>query len=906
MKLARDEWAQVLGLLDQALDLSEVERAPWLAALTTPDERTKRALLDLLAQHKRVETQDFMAHGAQVSLDPGSTTADTASWQPGTAVGPWQLLRELGRGGMASVWLAQRSDGAHQRQVALKLPEISSIGGSPRARVIAERFVRERRILSSLRHPHIAQVLDAGADSGQPWLAMEFVQGSSLIAHANALALNVRQRLALFVPVLQAVQHAHAQLVIHRDIKPANVMVDDKGSPKLLDFGVAKLLEADGDTAETALTQMGGRALTPQYASPEQITGAPLGTASDVYSLGVLLYELLTGELPYQLKRGTAAALEEAILTAQVRRPSQLLNSHGKAIDAKALRGDVDTIVMKALQVQPQHRYASAEAFAQDIERHLTHQPVTAQPDSLGYRLHKLWQRQRLAVIAGTAVVMALGVGLGLALWQSQQRAQQVLLAKENLQDSESAINFMSMVLTEGIKGDESVRLDELLRRSEEMARVSAKADPTTYLIAAGNLAAVHSSLGQYAQADALITRALDTVPAGAQPDKTANLRCMRASQQAGQGQTAIARAALDAEIAALPKLNRTAGWYCYSRRAILRRNLNDAAGGLADSTQALALFEAYGPASPSTRAVLKGEQAYAWGLLGEHAKAHQAFGDAISALGSVGRDDSAAAATLQNNWGVALIGAGRPREALEKFERSMTIGRIRAPDQQPPLYALLNRANAMRSSGDYTAAIVAYRAGTEIARQNKQQPSLATGLSGVVGCAALAGRLSEFNPEIDEMTALLDSGRVAADSPQGLNLRIAKALLLQSQARWQDADKELAAVQARRAELGLKGAADVYLLVVRSDSARESGQHAQALLLAQQAVDLAAKSRGGFETSVNGGLAWLALAEGQKVADSQSPMAKESAQKALLELQSSAAPQHPKLVRAKQLAQSD
>lgn len=248
--------------------------------------------------------------------------------------------------------------------------------------MVAERFVRERVILSTLRHPHIAQVLDAGSAAGHPWLELEHVPGQPITAHAVQQGLDTRARLQLFLPVLQAVQHAHGQLIIHRDLKPANVLVDADGTVKLLDFGVAKLLEAEGadaQVAESALTQRGGRPMTPQYASPEQVAGCPLGVVSDVYALGVLLYELLTGRLPYALKRDTAAALEEAILGAQVQRPSQSVSDPGQA---RALRGDVDTIVMKALAVQPAARYASAAALASDIERHLAHRPIAARAAS--------------------------------------------------------------------------------------------------------------------------------------------------------------------------------------------------------------------------------------------------------------------------------------------------------------------------------------------------------------------------------------------------------------------------------------------------------------------------------------------------------------------------------------------
>ena len=428
MNLARDDWASVLRLLDEALDLPEPQREPWLAALDTDLLRLRPALRQLLDQRRAIETGSFLKDLPPLQHAPQGVPG----FAVGHRIGPYALLRELGHGGMASVWLAERADAAHGREVALKLPHLG-----PRARVIAERFVRERQILSALTHPHVASVLDAGADGAQPWLAMEYVDGRTITDFAARRQLDIRARLRLFLQVLQAVQHAHAQLVIHRDIKPSNVLVDTEGQVKLLDFGVAKLLGDDGASHETELTQLGGRAMTPQYASPEQVAGQALGTASDVYSLGVLLYELLTGRLPYVLKRDTPAALEEAILAARVDKPSV---AAGDKSTARALLGDVDTIVMKALAVRPADRYATAESMAQDVERYLQSLPILARPASMRYRVRKALVRHRVGYGVSAALSITLLLGIATTLWQARQ-------AQAQARRAEAVQRFLTTVL---------------------------------------------------------------------------------------------------------------------------------------------------------------------------------------------------------------------------------------------------------------------------------------------------------------------------------------------------------------------------------------------------------------------------------------------------------------------------
>jgi serine/threonine-protein kinase len=428
-ELAPEQWATLRQLLDEALDRPQQERATWLEQLDPQFDAFKPRLRSLL-EHAAKATRALPINTlpkfetAQFLADRTARPQSDGAPQAGDSVGPYRLVRLLGEGGMGSVWLAERSDMLVKRQVALKLPHLAW----RRAR-LAERLEREREILVALNHPNIARLYDAGISADrQPFLALEYVEGERIDAYCTRKTLDVPARLRLFLQVARAVAHAHANLIVHRDLKPTNILVTEAGEVKLLDFGIAKLLE-DGQVQETKLTQLAGRALTPDYAAPEQILGQPIGTAADVYSLGVVLFELLAGARPYKLRRDSRAALEEAIVQADVSRPSSV------AADAKLkkrLAGDLDTIVLKALKKAPAERYGTVDALADDIERHLDRRPVRAQADRWWYRAHRFVLRNRVAVGAASSVAVALIAGAGVAVWQAhtalaeKQRAEQV------------------------------------------------------------------------------------------------------------------------------------------------------------------------------------------------------------------------------------------------------------------------------------------------------------------------------------------------------------------------------------------------------------------------------------------------------------------------------------------------
>jgi len=461
LRIDEPSWAELNRLLDAALERPAAERLQWIEALGSEFETHKPRLRALLAHAERIETGDFMNTLPKLDFLDEEIGGETA----GAQVGPYRLVRELGSGGMGVVWLAERTDGILNRPVALKLPH-----GAWRRAGLAERLAREREILASLAHANIARLYDAGVTvAHQPYLAIEYVEGLRIDAYCREHALSVRERVRLFLQVAGAVAYAHGKLVVHRDLKPANILVTREGEVRLLDFGIAKLLD-EGEARETRITEMSGRALTPDYASPEQIRGEPLGVASDVYSLGVVLFELLSDARPYRLRRDSRGALEEAILQSEPARPSEVASPTHR----RELRGDLDTVVLKALKKPPAERYATAYALLEDLQRYLRSMPVLARADSRWYRARKFFARNRLAVIAGAGIFLALLVGAGVAAWQAR-----VAIAEKAR--AEAVQEFIAAVFREAnpIEGQgRMLSAAELMRQAEQRLHERRDASP--------------------------------------------------------------------------------------------------------------------------------------------------------------------------------------------------------------------------------------------------------------------------------------------------------------------------------------------------------------------------------------------------------------------------------------------
>jgi tetratricopeptide (TPR) repeat protein len=388
-----ERWQRAAAYLDPVIDASLADQEKYLSLVREFDVQLSRDVGLLLEHHRRLVAERFLEDHLEFPMKVPDA---------GTRVGDYMLRSPIGDGGMGRVWLADRIDGRFEGQAAVKLLTASLPGAEGEAR-----FVREGTILAKLTHPHISRLVDAGlAATGQPYLVLEYVEGRSIDAYCDENALDVHARIRLFLDVLDAVAHAHANLIVHRDLKPSNVLVTRDGCVKLLDFGVAKMLEHTEERAsETAPRERSG--LTPRYAAPEQIDDGVVTTATDVYSLGVLLYELVAGQHPAGERAQGTADLLRAIIVDEPRPPSEVAPGNVR----RQLAGDLDRIVLKALKKQPHERYQTGAALADDLRRYLNHQTVSAHPDSLGYRVTKFTRRHR-APLAFAALALATIAGL--------------------------------------------------------------------------------------------------------------------------------------------------------------------------------------------------------------------------------------------------------------------------------------------------------------------------------------------------------------------------------------------------------------------------------------------------------------------------------------------------------------
>lgn len=400
----KENWERIQGLFLQAMEMSPGERARFLDSACAGAADLRREVESLIAY------DSVAGHNVDEAVEHTVKSLFASEDVTGTRLGAWRVLQEIGHGGMGTVYLASRDDDQFRKVVALKVVK----RGMDTAELL-DRFRRERQILAHLDHPYIARLIDAGnTPQGQPFLVMEYVQGKAIDVYCGEQGIDIEGRCRIFLKVCEAVSYAHRNLVIHRDLKPGNILVTADGSPKLLDFGLAKLLDTEIDPKQSP-TISEGRLLTAEYASPEQVRGELVGTATDIYALGAILFEVLTGVKAQRLDSHSPAELDRVICQTEVPPPSACV-APARAGLRKRLCGDLDNIVLMAMRKEPERRYSSVDLFAEDIQRHLEARPVTARPTSFAYRFSKYARRNRLWLTAGSLILVSLVCGSWLAL----------------------------------------------------------------------------------------------------------------------------------------------------------------------------------------------------------------------------------------------------------------------------------------------------------------------------------------------------------------------------------------------------------------------------------------------------------------------------------------------------------
>jgi serine/threonine protein kinase/tetratricopeptide (TPR) repeat protein len=544
-ELIQQRWAELSPLLDVALDIDPVDRERWLID-TCGDIELRDCLRVLLADSDRDSVIDTGSGRIAKALmaDDGSMDDDAVARLPnliGRRLGAYRIGRLIGEGGMASVFLGERDDGGFTQQVAVKVLRDGML--DPREQ---QQFRRERQILARLEHPNIARLIDGGlTPEGVPWFAMEYVEGTSILAHCDARHLDIDVRLALFLQVCDAVAYAHRALVVHRDLKPSNILVADDGALKLLDFGIARLIDPDDTPGEHAtVTIASQRRLTPAYAAPEQLRGELVTTSADVYALGVLLHELLTGAKPS--RRDDASVKLPSAQAAIAARGEHLAQQRGR-LSTRQLRnriaGDLDMILLTALRAEPDRRYTSVTALADDIRRHRQQRPVRARPESLRYRAGRYVRRNRVGVIAAMLVLASVFAGVAATLRQAAQAREAAARAQHEADRAVSVKRFL-LGLFEGAAPNQTqgraVTASELLDRGAHGLRDGMADAPDLRAELQVTLAGIYRELGQYDAALSLVDPAGFPALAG------------DAGAQAERGRIAYAQGRLDDAEAAL------------------------------------------------------------------------------------------------------------------------------------------------------------------------------------------------------------------------------------------------------------------------------------------------------------------------------------------------------------------
>ena len=741
-------------LLDQALDLDPEQLGPFLARLHQDQPQLAAELEALLAAESELDACRFLT-----SLEESVPEAPAATLQ-GRRVGAYTIGRPLGRGGMGTVWLGHRSDGRYDATAAIKLLNLALLDG-----VGAERFRREGTLLARLNHPHIARLLDAGiTEQGAPFLILEYVEGTRIDEYCDRRRLSPDARIALFLDVLDAVGHAHANLIVHRDLKPSNILVTAQGQVKLLDFGIATLLEEERFAAQTStLTDLGGRALTPEYAAPEQATGGSITTATDVYALGVLLYMLLTGRHPTRAPGGSRDELLQQVISREPPRLSAAIVAE-KALDRgsslerlrRLYAGDLGNIVAKALRKRPEERYATVGAFADDIRRYLQHQPVQARPDSWGYRAGKFLRRYRGPVLGGTAVAAALIAAVAVAWRQTVLARGQRDEALFQSRRAEAIGDFQTAIISQ--VGVNRRSLSELLGQNVALLARRPPADPRLHTGLLLQLADRYAELERRNEQRALLATAERVARGSKDAELQASLACAEARYHVDQRQTDSAVDRLGAAQRYLAVVSRpsvetqVACLWTAGELAFVRDHYDSAAMLLERAARLLDSTGAGGTLRYFSIESARADHLRAMGRIREAIDLGRSTRQGLEALGLAG---STVAIEAKSNLVNFLSQSGERREALAISREVLEQMRQADPDVGTHPLLGFNHATELAFSGQADSALTWYAAVAASARDKSLVEIERRALMGVARTSARLGDLATARRAFARMLVL-------------------------------------------------------------------------------------------------------------------------------------------------------
>ncbi|HSU82387.1 MAG TPA: serine/threonine-protein kinase, partial [Thermoanaerobaculia bacterium] len=708
--IGADRWREVDRLFAAALDLPPDRRPAWLDEACAGRPELRQAIERLLAADARRDS--FL------DQQPGAILTSALA-EEGECLGPYRLLRPLGQGGMGTVYLAVRDDAPDERQVAVKI-----LHSGLENTALRHRFLAERQILARLDHPGIARLYTVGGTAdGRPYLVMERIEGEPVDAYCDRHRLSVDQRLALFRKICAAVEHAHRHLLVHRDLKPANILVTPEGEPKLLDFGIAKQL---APAAESARTRTGLRVMTPSYASPEQVKGEAITTASDVYSLGVLLCELLCGRGPYPVPEGAPLyEIERAILEKEPERPSEALFRAGgpppetlaalrgtrPATLRRRLAGDLDTIVLKALRKDPAQRYESVSRLSSDLERHLRSLPISARPDTWGYRTRKLLRRHRAAA-ATAAAVLLLTAGLVVSLLvQSRRIARERDKARHTLS---FLVDTFKQADPRHLRGERLTAREVLDQGADRVSRELA-GQPEVQSAVMDAIGEVNLGLGRDDQAAPMLEGALALRRRTLAPSSLevalslrhlASLRVAQSDFAAGE---TLLRQALAIERRRLGDSVEVASTLNQLGQTLTQKGDFRSAEPLHHQALAIAR-QAEGPRGPTVAEALL-DLARCRDQSGDYPGAEMFYQQGLALEKQLLGERNPAFAKSQAAYGSVLMNQGKFKPAEAVFRRSLAIQRQALGEDHPEVAQLLNNlAESRHGQGDLQGAETLYR----------------------------------------------------------------------------------------------------------------------------------------------------------------------------------------------------